>query len=106
MIRLAVSSFIAVSVVRGCLVPLPAAAPPPGAVGPGAEPGTVAPLVDRVKGAVVTIQSTKFIRRFAVEDPWNRMLREQFGDAGAARARARSRRRWARGSSSTSRASC
>jgi serine protease Do len=35
--------------------------------------------VDRVKGAVVTIQSTKFIRRLAVEDPWNRMLREQFG---------------------------
>jgi serine protease Do len=55
------------------------AAPPPGAVGTGAEPGTVAPLVDRVKGAVVTIQSTKFIRRLAVEDPWNRMLREQFG---------------------------
>ena len=45
----------------------------------GAEPGTVAPLVDRVKGAVVTIQSTKFIRRPAVEDPWTRMLREQFG---------------------------
>jgi serine protease Do len=44
-----------------------------------AEPGTVAPLVDRVKGAVVTIQSTKFIRRFAVEDPWSRMVREQFG---------------------------
>jgi serine protease Do len=39
----------------------------------------VAPLVDRVKAAVVTIQSTKFIRRFAVEDPWNRMLREQLG---------------------------
>jgi serine protease Do len=42
----------------------------------------VAPLVDRVKGAVVTIQSTKFIRRFAVEDPWSRMLREQLGVAG------------------------
>ena len=41
--------------------------------------GTVAPLVDRVKSAVVTIQSTKFIRRFAVEDPWTRMMREQFG---------------------------
>jgi serine protease Do len=55
------------------------AAPPPGTAGTGAEPGTVAPLVDRVKGAVVTIQSTKFIRRFAVEDPWTRMMREQFG---------------------------
>ncbi len=52
------------------------AAPPPGS---GVEAGTVAPLVDRVKGAVVTIQSTKFIRRFAVEDPWTQMLRQQFG---------------------------
>jgi serine protease Do len=75
MIRAAVSSFIAASLLAAAA----AAAPPPGAVGTGAEPGTVAPLVDRVKGAVVTIQSTKFIRRFAVEDPWNRMLREQFG---------------------------
>src|SRR4051812_7207587 len=56
-----------------------AVAPPPGAGAPGVEPGSVAPLVDRVKSAVVTIQSTKFIRRFAVEDPWNRMLREQLG---------------------------
>ena len=40
---------------------------------------SVAPLVDRVKGAVVTIKSTKFIQRFAVEDPWTRMMREQFG---------------------------
>ena len=55
------------------------AAPPPGASGTGAEPGTVAPLVERVKGAVVTIQSTKYIRRFAMEDPWTRMMREQFG---------------------------
>ena len=52
------------------------AAPPPGS---GVESGSVAPLVDRVKGAVVTIQSTKFIRRFAVEDPWTQMLRQQFG---------------------------
>jgi serine protease Do len=43
------------------------------------ESGSVAPLVDRVKGAVVTIQSTKFIRRPAVEDPWTQMLRQQFG---------------------------
>src|SRR4051812_18864227 len=63
------------------------AAPPAGAgaaLPPGVEAGSVAPLVDRVKGAVVTIQSTKFIRRFAVEDPWNRMLREQFGVPGPA----------------------
>jgi Do/DeqQ family serine protease len=53
------------------------ATPPPGAV--ATESGSVAPLVDRVKGAVVTIQSTKFIRRFAVEDPWTQMLRQQFG---------------------------
>jgi Do/DeqQ family serine protease len=53
------------------------AAPPPGAV--ATEPGTVAPLVDRVKGAVVTIKSTKFLRRVAVEDPWTQMLRQQFG---------------------------
>ncbi|HVZ87283.1 MAG TPA: trypsin-like peptidase domain-containing protein [Polyangia bacterium] len=52
------------------------AVPPPGT---GVEPGSVAPLVDRVKGEVVTIQSTKFIRRFAVEDPWTQMLRQQFG---------------------------
>jgi serine protease Do len=76
MIRRAVSSFIAGSVLFAAAAH---AAPPPGAVGSGAESGTVAPLVDRVKGAVVTIQSTKYIRRFAVEDPWNRMLREQFG---------------------------
>jgi serine protease Do len=55
------------------------AVPPPGAAGAGVESGSVAPLVDRVKGEVVTIQSTKFIRRFAVEDPWTQMLRQQFG---------------------------
>jgi serine protease Do len=48
---------------------------PPGGVGGD----SVAPLVDRVKGEVVTIQSTKFIRRFAAEDPWTQMLRQQFG---------------------------
>src|SRR5262245_44073352 len=75
MIRRAVSSFIAGSLAAA----VAHAAPPPGASGTGAEPGTVAPLVERVKGAVVTIQSTKFIRRLAVEDPWTRMMREQFG---------------------------
>jgi len=53
-----------------------AAAAPPGALG---EAGTVAPLVDRVKGAVVTIKSTKFIRRMAAVDPWTQLLRQQFG---------------------------
>jgi serine protease Do len=52
------------------------AGPPPSI---GGESGTVAPLVDRVKGAVVTIKSTTFIRRMAVEDPWTQMLRQQFG---------------------------
>ncbi len=53
---------------------------PPNAIVPGGgEPGTVAPLVDRVKAAVVTIQSTKIIRRPAMEDPWSRLMREQFG---------------------------
>jgi serine protease Do len=57
------------------------AAPSPTAVplAPGGETGTVAPLVDRVKGAVVTIKSTKFIRRMAVEDPWSQLLRQQLG---------------------------
>lgn len=59
------------------------AVPPAGAGGPGVESGSVAPLVDRVKGEVVTIQSTKYIRRFAVEDPWTQMLRQQFGLPGA-----------------------
>ncbi|HEY2903755.1 MAG TPA: trypsin-like peptidase domain-containing protein, partial [Polyangia bacterium] len=45
----------------------------------GGESGTVAPLVDRVKASVVTIQSTKIIRRPAMEDPWSRLMREQFG---------------------------
>src|SRR6185503_8027190 len=92
MIRPAASSSIAASrsrARRGCAATfltfgvlaaaVARAAPPPGAAGTGAEPGTVAPLVERVKGAVVTIQSTKYMRRFAMEDPWSRMLREQFG---------------------------
>jgi serine protease Do len=73
MTRLAVSSFIAASLAAAVAL----AAPPPGAV--ATEAGTVAPLVDRVKGAVVTIKSTKFLRRVAVEDPWSQMLRQQFG---------------------------
>ena len=80
MTRRGASSFIAGSAAVGAALLLGAAraawavSPPP-----GADAVSVAPLVDRVKGAVVTIQSTKFIRRPAVEDPWSRMLREQFG---------------------------
>ena len=69
---LAVAVAVAVALVGAAGPTL--AAPPP-----GAESGTVAPLVDRVKGAVVTIKSTKFLRRVAVEDPWSQMLRQQFG---------------------------
>jgi Do/DeqQ family serine protease len=59
---------------------LPAlAAPPPATAPPGTDGTSVAPLVDRVKGAVVTIKSTKVIRRMAVENPWAQMLRQQFG---------------------------
>jgi len=43
---------------------------------------SVAPLVDGVKASVVTILSTKIIRRMAREDPWSAMLREQFGLGG------------------------
>jgi serine protease Do len=80
MIRRAASSFIAVSLSTALgSASVAVAGPPPGAAAAVGEAGTVAPLVDRVKGAVVTIQSTKFIRRFAVEDPWSRMMREQLG---------------------------
>jgi serine protease Do len=45
-----------------------------------AEMGTsVAPLVDRVKGSVVTIQSTKVIPRVVSEDPMMQLFRERFG---------------------------
>jgi serine protease Do len=45
-----------------------------------ADLGTsVAPLVDRVKGSVVTIQSTKLIPRVVSEDPIAQMFRRQFG---------------------------
>jgi len=81
MIRRAGLSFTAASAVL-CTALTAGAVAPPGAAAGGAEPGSVAPLVDRVKGTVVTIQSTKFIRRFAVEDPWTRLMREQFGLPG------------------------
>jgi serine protease Do len=40
---------------------------------------SVAPLVDSVKDAVVTIRSLKVITRAARSDPFSEMLREQFG---------------------------
>jgi serine protease Do len=42
---------------------------------------SVAPLVDRVKGAVVTIQSTKLIPRVVTEDPMMHYFRRQLGMA-------------------------
>jgi Do/DeqQ family serine protease len=48
---------------------------------PGDMRHSVAPLVDRVKGSVVTIQSTKVVRRMVREDVWG----ELFGMAPRAR---------------------
>jgi serine protease Do len=64
----------------------PVATPPPAAdvPAPGEMRGSVAPLVDRVKASVVTILSTKIIRRVLREDPWSQMLRDQFGIGGGA----------------------
>jgi serine protease Do len=50
---------------------------------PGDMSRSVAPLVDRVKASVVTIQSTKVIRRAVREDPMTQYLRERFGLGGA-----------------------
>ncbi|MEP6652366.1 MAG: trypsin-like peptidase domain-containing protein [Myxococcales bacterium] len=69
-------------------VPAPTSIPPAAGTGsaaplevpaPGDMRTSVAPLVDRVKGSVVTILSTKIIRQISREDPWSQMLREQFG---------------------------
>jgi len=66
---LTAASFLAVGLAQA--VPTPA------------ETGkSVAPLVDRVKGSVVTIQSTKIIRRAVREDPMTQFLRERFGLGG------------------------
>jgi serine protease Do len=69
--------------------PAPVVVVPPPPVANVPEPGemrvSVAPLVDRVKDSVVTILSTKIIRRVLREDPWSQMLREQFGVGGAPR---------------------
>jgi Do/DeqQ family serine protease len=57
------------------LLPLLAqTAPTPAEMGP-----SVAPLVERVKGSVVTIQSTKVIPRVVNEDPMMQFFRERFG---------------------------
>ena len=65
----------------GSVVPLltlsQAAVPTPNEMG-----RSVAPLVDSVKDAVVTIRSTKVITRAARSDPFTEMLREQFGLGG------------------------
>jgi len=50
------------------------AAPTPSDMG-----ASVAPLVDRVKGSVVTIQSMKVIPRVMREDPFTQYFRERFG---------------------------
>jgi serine protease Do len=51
-----------------------------GAVATPSDVGrSVAPLVDRVKASVVTIQSSKVIARASREDPLTHYLRERFG---------------------------
>jgi serine protease Do len=54
------------------------AAPTPAEMG-----ASVAPLVDKVKGSVVTIQSTKLIPRVVNEDPTMQFFRDRFGLGGA-----------------------
>jgi Do/DeqQ family serine protease len=71
----------AVACLLGAVVPLltlsQAAVPTPNDMG-----RSVAPLVDSVKDAVVTIRSLKVITRAARSDPFTEMLREQFGLGG------------------------
>ena len=68
---------------------------------------SVAPLVERVKDAVVTIRSTKTIRRAVRADPFTQYMRERFGLGGAeARPTPRPSRASARVSSSTRAAWC
>jgi serine protease Do len=77
--RVAVGVFVFVSLAGLGLGARALATPPPATPPSGADAFSVAPLVDRVKAAVVTIKSTKVIRRVAVESPWDQMLRQQFG---------------------------
>ena len=62
--------------------PAPAGATVPEVPAPTQMRDSVAPLVDSVKASVVTILSTKIVRRIAREDPWSALLREQFGMGG------------------------
>jgi Do/DeqQ family serine protease len=57
--------------------PVVNAGPPPDVPTPGQMRDSVAPLVEAVKDAVVTIQSTKIVRRIVREDPWSAFLRNQ-----------------------------
>jgi Do/DeqQ family serine protease len=54
----------------------------PGVPTPAVVGQSVAPLVDRVKGSVVSIRSTKVIRRVVAEDPFTQYLRERLGMGG------------------------
>jgi Do/DeqQ family serine protease len=59
--------------------PRPAPSGTPAVPVPSEAQPSVGPLVERVKGAVVAIQSTKVIRRVVREDPFTQYLRERFG---------------------------
>ena len=70
--------------------PVPA---PPNMAPPGADPapptpldlqGSVAPLVNGVKASVVSIHTSKTIRRVVREDPFTQFLRERLGGGSAA----------------------
>jgi serine protease Do len=65
---------VSASVLFVAALELAQAAPTPSDVG-----RSVAPLVDKVKASVVTIQSTKIIRRAVREDPLTQYFRERFG---------------------------
>ncbi len=66
-------------------VPAPASIEPPGAdPTPLDLQGSVAPLVNRVKGSVVSIHTSKTIRRVVREDPFTQFLRERLGGGSAA----------------------
>jgi len=62
---------------------VPVAAPPADVASPLEMRGSVAPLVDRVKASVVTIQSAKLIRRVQMDDPWGLFPRPRRGDGEA-----------------------
>ncbi len=70
-----------IAVVVAMLGPLLAQVPPPT---PADTSRSVAPLVDRIKASVVSIQSSKVVRRFVPEDPFARAFRD-FGGGGGSR---------------------